>query len=322
MQTITTDIVTDKNILLRMDLDVPIENGIVTEDFRLKAALPTLKLCLNNASSVIIMGHIGRPIGEDLKYSVKPIVDWLEKTFADFEFPEGKLHVLENLRFEDGEDNCNFAFAQELAKYGDFFINEAFASYHPSASTTVLPSLLPHAAGLNFAKEVEALIKVKKNPQKPFIVIMGGAKVEDKLPVITEMAKISDAVLVGGKLPQEIYQKGITLPANVLVGKLNDHQTDIDPDTTESWQRIISQAKMILWNGPLGLVEDPINDQTKYIAQAVTSSSAETILGGGDTISALDKWGMLDKFTFVSTGGGAMLKFLIDGTLKTIETLN
>lgn len=321
MRTLTPSLISGKKVLLRLDTDVPIENGRVVDDFRLEAGMETLDFCLQYATSVIVMGHLGRPEGEDPKYSIKPVVEWLEERFDDLELPPEKLHVLENLRFEAGEEECSEDFAKELARYGEVFINESFAAHHKSASTTVLPKLLPSAAGFRFAKEVEELTRVRKNPKRPLVVIIGGAKIEDKLSVVTEMSRLSDAVLVGGKLIAEIKEKDLNLGSNVLVGTQTEDGKDINEATIGSWERVISGAKMVVWNGPLGLVEEG-HDNSKQIAQIIIDSGAESIIGGGDSISTLDKYKLLDKFSFVSTGGGAMLKFLTEGTLPTIEVLS
>lgn len=352
MQIVNPDLIKDKKVLLRLDLDVPLKEVgegrlEVAEDFRLLAGMQTLKLCLDYSESTIIMGHIGRPGGkEDRKLSVAPIYDWLQQYLDCDDIGQCKLRLLENLRFESGEEAGDLSYARELASLGDFYINEAFAADHPASSTTVLPTLLPHAVGLCFAKEVEMLTKIRKNPGKPLVAIIGGVKVEDKLPVVEAMAKLADYVLVGGKIASEVLAgpaprqphptSSLTLrvldgaprlgsPAlplpNVLLGELNEAGTDITEETVQKWKPLILKAKMIVWNGPLGKVEDPVNDQSKNVAQIITKSGAETILGGGDTVTALNKWGLLDKFSFVSTGGGAMLKFLAEGTLPTIEAL-
>lgn len=324
MQTINPQIISGKKVLLRLDIDVPIENGQVTEDFRLRAGLPTLKMCLDHASKVIVLGHIGRPGGKIVpELSVEPIRQWLPK--------DKKLTVLENLRFDPRESfdsaqdkEAMMQFAKELAAMGDIYINEAFASYHPAVSTTILPTLLSHYAGLRFAQEVEKMTQVRDNPKKPFVAIMGGAKVEDKLPVINVLARSADAVLVGGKLIKELSAISLQLSDNVLVGELNEEGTDISKETIKKWEPIIKNAKMIVWNGPVGKFEDPKNDATKQLARMILESGAEIVIGGGDTIAALSQYGLLqeaEKKAFVSTGGGAMLKFLADGTLPTIEAL-
>ncbi len=341
MQVVNAQLIEGKTVLLRLDLDVALSpattptthqtesgqivtsNLVVAEPYRLEAGFETLKLCLDHAKSVIVMGHIGRPEGKEVpELSIAPIVDWIETKLGNTELPEGKLHILENLRFEAGEDAADLEFAKELAQMGDFFVNEAFASHRPAASTTVLASLLPHAAGLRFAKEVEVLNHVIKEPKKPLVAVIGGAKVEDKLAVVESLAKVADAVLLGGKLLHEIREKNMTFPNNVQVGRLSDDGFDLAPETIMLFQGIISRAAQVIWSGPLGKFEDGHNAGNRAVAGAITYSGADSIVGGGDTIACLISIQMLDKMKFVSTGGGAMLKLLAGGTLPTIESLN
>lgn len=322
MQTVRPDLIRGKKVILRLDLDVPLENGQVKDAFRLKASMDTLRLCLENAAKTTVCGHIGRPGGkvvEDL--SVAPISKWIKDYCSSHNFPKGELDVLENLRFEEGEDGVYAEYAMELAKYGDFFINEAFASHHEAASTTLLPKLLPHAAGLRFAKEVEVLTTIRESPQKPLVAIIGGVKLEDKYPAIVELSKIAEAVLVGGLLPLKIRQENKEISANVMLGKLDEAGLDLAVETIESFAKMLTQAKQVVWAGPLGKYEDPKGNQGNLaLAQAVIKSGANSVIGGGDTIAALDFY--LDKFSFVSVGGGAMIKLLTTGTLPTIEALN
>ena len=325
MQVVSPELITGKTVLLRLDLDVPIENGKVVDDTRLLSGMDTLGLCLEFAASVVVCGHIGRPGGKEVpELSVKPIVDLLDEGYGHIQLPEGKLHILENLRFEPGEDEASLDFAKELAGYGDFFVYEAFASHRPAASTTVVPTLLPHAAGLHFAEEVKHLLEVREKPLRPLITIMGGAKIEDKMPVIKSMAQVSDAVLVGGKLALELKDNEElfnNLGANVMVAKMREDGLDIADETLDAWKRVIAGGKEIVWNGPVGKFEDDSCDKTEKLAQAIIDSGAKSIIGGGDTISAMNKYNLLDHFTFVSVGGGAMLKLLEKGTLPTIEAL-
>jgi len=323
MQVVTPQLIQNKRVLLRLDLDVPLKDGVIEDDTRLLAGMDTLGLCLEFASSVTICGHLGRPEGrEDPALSVKPIVDWIEEGYGHIQLPQGKLHILENLRFEAGEDGLDMEFAKELASHGDFYVYEAFATHKPAASTTLVPTLLPHAAGLRFAQEVEELMQIRENPIKPLVAILGGAKVEDKMPVIKVMASRADVVLVGGKLAVEIKEKGIMdLPTNVMVAKLNEEGLDISEETTAAWENLLKTAKEVVWNGPLGKFEEVKYNQSERIAKAIIASGAKSVIGGGDTISAMTKYGLADRFTFVSTGGGAMLKLLSDGTLPTIEAL-
>ncbi len=339
MQVVNSQIIKDKKVLLRYDIDVALEFRVqnsefrVKEEFKLKAGLETLRLCLENASKVIIIGHVGRPEGkvvEELR--VAPIRQWFTKQGYKDQIDNGQLTILENLRFDPRESfdsaqdkEAMMEYAKELASMGDIFVNEAFSSYRPASSTTVLPNLLPHAAGLRFAEEVRMLTAVRENPKKPFIAIMGGAKVKDKLPVIKVLAKKADAILVGGKLGAEIREQNLTLPNNVLVGKLNEDGFDIAPETADSWANLIAQAAQIIWNGPLGKFEDPKYNQTQKVVEMILDSNAEIVIGGGDSVAALGQYGLLAKAqskAFVSVGGGAMLKLLADGTLPTIKALS
>lgn len=321
MQTVNSALVADKIVLLRYDIDVQITDGKVTEDFKLRAGLPTLKLCLESADQVILMGHIGRPEGKVVpELSVEPVRQW----FTEQGFSGANFQILENLRFDPREEAGDMAFAKELSIMGDIYINEGFGSYRPAVSTTVLPALLPHAAGLRFTKEVQKLSEIREKPKKPFVAIMGGAKVNEKLPVIKALAEEADAVLVGGKLISEVREQNLTLPKNVMIGKLNEDGLDVASETVEAWKLLISRAAQIVWNGPLGKFEDPRNDATEKIAQLILDSGAEVVIGGGDSVAALGQYGLLQEAegkAFVSVGGGAMLKFLSDGTLPIIEAL-
>ncbi len=377
MQVINSKLISGKTVLIRYDLDVALRlsfgksfdpevlrteglrsaqgyNPSVAEDFKLKAGLDTLELCLENAKKVILMGHLGRPEGrvvEELR--IAPVLEWFKSHGLSSHLSSGKLKVLENLRFDSRESfdsaqdkEAVMGYARELAQKGDVYINEAFSAYRPSASTTVLPTLFPHvkdpegclrprrAAGLHFAEEVRVIGEVRDNPKKPFVVIMGGAKVKDKLPVIEVLAKKADAVLVGGKLVAEIRElassptsrsgQNLTLPTNVLVGMLNEDGFDIASSTADAWESLINKAAMIIWNGPLGKFEDPRYNQTEKVAKMILASQAEVVIGGGDSVAALNQYGLLEevqKKAFVSVGGGAMLKLLSEGTLPTIEAL-
>lgn len=349
MQVVTREFIKGKKVLLRYDIDVALGKGKgyrvqVTEDFKLKAGIETVKLCLGNASKVIIIGHLGR--GNPPALSAKPIQGWFEKklgekvdfadTLAKAAQSDAKIVLLENIRFFHGEvpgaeyhaqctsKTCDVDFAKQLVSLAEVYVNEAFSSHNPAASTTIVPTLMPHFAGIHFVKEVETLLNVRNNPKKPFVAIMGGAKVADKLPVIAVLARSADAVLVGGKLVHEIKEQNVILPKNVLVGKLKEDGFDIAPETTDSWKPLIMKAAQIIWNGPLGKCEDPKNDQTKKVVEMILESQAEVVIGGGDSVAALNQYHLLQKAqqkALVSVGGGAMLKLLSDGTLPTIEAL-
>lgn len=330
MEVVTSEFIKDKKVILRLDIDVPIENRQVIEDFRLRAGLPTLKLCLEYAEQVIVIGHIGRPEGRVVEeLSVVPVREWLSKQNLRSHIGSGKLKLLENLRFDPREfdpreEVGDISFAKELASMGDIFVNEAFAAYRPAVSTTVLPKFLPHYAGLRFAEEVKVLKEVRENPKKPFVVVMGGAKVADKAPVIQALAKQADTVLVGGKIASGPTIFDTIVTNNVVLGKLNEAGTDITSETVDAWGDLLNRAATIIWNGPVGKFEDPKNDQSARLAKLILASSAKIIVGGGDTVSLLGSIGLLgeyEKKAFVSVGGGAMLKFLVNGTLPTIEVL-
>lgn len=327
MQVVNPEIISGKIILLRYDIDVALRlssvaqgKPSVAEDFKLKAGLDTLKLCFEHASEVVMMGHVGRPEGKVVpEFSVEPIRRWFEAQISS-----DKLQILENLRFDPREESCDLEYARQLAAMGDIYINEAFSAHRPAVSTTVLPTLLPHFAGLRFAEEMRRLGEVRDNPKKPFVAIMGGAKVADKLPVIKVLAKKADAILVGGKLVHEIREQNIQLPSNVLVGKLSDDGFDIAAETTSAWSGLINKAAQIIWNGPVGKFEDPKNEQTEKLARIILDCGAEIVIGGGDSVAALSQYDLLQEAqqkAFVSVGGGAMLKLLADGTLPTIQAL-
>lgn len=320
MQKITPELISGKRVLLRFDIDVPIENGEVVEDLRLIAGIPTLDMCLIHAASVVIFGHVGRPKDKDPKYSVKPVASWFEKTFADVDLPEGKLHILENTRFERGEEEMSIDFARELASLGDVYINEAFAAHNPSASTTILPTLLPHAAGLNFVREVETLLEVRNNPKKPQVALIGGAKVEGKYQAAIALSKTCDLVLIGGLLAKNIKEQNLEVPKNMVLATLDPSGVDISESSTEMFIDMIAHSKQVIWGGPMGKYEvEEGMKATKKIAEAIINSKVDSIIGGGDTTAALADY--LEKFSFVSTGGGAMLELLAKGTLPTIDVL-
>lgn len=326
MRVVTPHFINNKVVLLRYDIDVPLieEQGriLVGDDFRLKAGLPTLFMCLQYAKKVILMGHIGRPQGEDPKFSVAPIVDWLDSLVPDYQFSPDELQVLENLRFERGEDECDPSYAKELASLGEVYVNEAFASHHQAASTTMVPKLLPSACGFHFDHEVRTILGVKKHPKKPLVSIIGGAKIEDKMPAIKSLSAISDVVLVGGKLPHEIKEKKVQMPPNVAIANMNDSGLDLSHEDILNFRKYLSIAKEVVWSGPMGKYEDDHQEGDKALAEAIVSSDVESIIGGGDTTDSLRELGYEDQFSFISTGGGAMLELLVNETLPTVEALS
>lgn len=306
-----------KRVLVRCDLDVPLKNGVVEDDTRIRECLPTIEYLRQRGAKVILLGHLGRPRGRDETLSLAPVAQKLKELLnSKFEIQDlevfqvsENLILLENLRFYSEEDNNDLEFSKELAKMGDFYVNEAFAASHREHTSIVgIPKLLPHAAGFHFAQEVKNLARAIENPPKPLVVIIGGAKPETKLPLVKEFKKRADTVLVGGKL--------------AAASELTPDGLDINQETIEKFKKVIEGAGTIVLNGTMGKYEDLAAERgTKEIFGAVANSKAFKIAGGGDTIAALTKFQLLGKMDYVSTAGGAMLEFLAKGTLPGIEAL-
>ncbi|MCL4397970.1 phosphoglycerate kinase [Patescibacteria group bacterium] len=323
--TIDQEEVKEKRVLVRGDIDVPLQIPssksqipIITDDTRLQAMKPMLEyLIKNEASEIILCGHIGRPEGKVRpELSTKPVQEWISGKVGK------QVRVLENLRFDPREEANDESFARELAAMADIYINEAFAACEREhASIVGVPKLLPHYAGFRLAEEVEKLSRVMDNPERPMLVIIGGAKLETKLPVITKMVQAADEIVVGGKLLGEIKDKGSGTKIHYL--ELTDGGKDVTLESIDANKEAIADAATIVWNGPMGVVEDyTFQVGTRRIAELVASNQkANKIIGGGDTIGFVNKLGLLDKFQWVSTGGGSMLKFLAGEKLPGIEAL-
>jgi len=334
-----------KKVLLRADLDVPLENLEIIDDSRLNASLETIKYLKEKGASIIICGHKGRPNGKDETLSLRPIAKWFANyfnskltqqhinSFTGWNLEEN-IYLLENLRFDPGELENSPQFVSKLSEVAEIYCNDAFAVTHRNnASITGICTLLPHFAGLHLQKELSELESVFKDPQRPLAVIVGGAKIETKLPLIEKMCSIADYILVGGKIAEYYMElekiKKVKKDAILLVGSLNEEETDITQASVDNFLQIIPLAKTIIWNGPLGLIRpknqrDKSSDSehsTTVIAQSVTESKAHTIVGGGDTLEYLHELKLLNKFSFVSTGGGAMLALLSGEKLPGIEAL-
>jgi len=318
---LTSQLIKDKKVVIRADLDVPLREGRVENDFRLEALLPTINLCLENAKSTLLIGHLGRPEGQDASLSLAPIQEWL-KTRLNRDIPlipsgfspgewwtgDFPISLLDNLRFNQGEENEDRGFATQIAAGADLYIYEAFSTYRSCASMRIIPELLPTVTGFQFDKEISTLTQVLQEPEHPTLLIVSGAKT-DKLELIEQIQPRFDRVLLGGKLAQ---------PQFLTVDEL-----DINQGAIQFFLSEISQAKTIVLNGPLGRYEDGIHIQgTKSVLQALKDSSALTILGGGDTLSAIPYLGFAyTDFGFISTGGGAMLEFLATGLHPLLEVL-
>jgi phosphoglycerate kinase len=307
-------------VFVRCDLDVPIENGKILDRYRLDSALETLNYIKEKGALPIIAGHIGKPEGiYDESLSTKNLLPYFNDKLGEENF-----ELLENLRFDLGEEQNDEKYARTLAMRADMYVNESFSTSHRKhASIVLLPTLLPHFAGFRLQKEVETLESLVKSAEKPFIAIVGGAKLESKMPVINKLLTICDTVLIGGKLALSWRDP---VPSNLILPLDSVDDKDIGPQTIEKFLSLISAAKTILWAGPLGVYEEEkyINGTFKIaelISKLTTYGKLKSIVGGGDTIAALDKLALLHNFSFVSTGGGAMLQLLSEGTLPGIDVL-
>ena len=337
--------VSGKTVFLRADFNVPLsENQKIEDATRLTATLPTIRYLRDCASRIIIASHLGRPEKKEDKYSLLPIALWLKKELGDEkekleienfgEFPGWRvaddIFLLENLRFFEGETSNNTSFAKKLASFSDVYVNDAFGVCHrENASIVEITKYLPHFAGLLLEKEVEALSSVLVNPQRPLVVVVGGAKIETKLPLIDKMHDIADYVLVGGKLVQETktlvqlqHDKNDRIRSALLIAELNDDGKDITQESLGHFLHIIDLAKTVVWTGTVGKVEDKDGFRaSEEIANAIIKSGAYSVVGGGDTLGFLSKINLLHKFSFASTGGGAMLAFLSGEKLPGLEAL-
>jgi phosphoglycerate kinase len=355
IKSVTEATVAGKRVLVRADFNVPIENGVITNDLRIRTALPTLEyLHAQGAAQIIILMHLGRPEGKVVEsLRVAPVEARLrELTKVPFE-----MH--ENLRFDAREEANDPAFAQELASLGDIYVNEAFADSHRAhASIVGIPKIIPGYAGLRFIEEVTKLSAALTPPQGA-LAIIGGAKFETKEPLITKLLALYNEVLLGGALgndvikargmpfgsslissvpvpPEVASNERLLVPTDAFFVEIGEHTErvssiadtranesviDIGPQTSALWSEKIKNAPFVLWNGPLGMYEDGYADGTDTLAQALADSKAQAVIGGGDTAAAVEKYKFDPARVFVSTGGGAMLQFLVDGTLPGIEAL-
>lgn len=322
-----------KRVLLRLDLDVDIDKDTdkVSEDYRLKAAIPTIKYLLEHeCGRIIVIGHRGRPEGKTVdSLSLGPVAKHLEQ-ILDKDIDIGKerlkkadIFVMENLRFNPGEEKNDPEFAKELAEQGDIYVNDAFASCHEEHVSIVgLPRLLPHAAGLHLIEEVKNLEKVLDNPKRPVVIIVGGGKM-DKAFLVNKLLDHAEWVLVGGVLPKKIksYCREKDGRMCIVAAHLTPNGEDITPDSARNFAEIIKSAGTIVWNGPVGDIDSGYWESTQIVADAVADCNGYKVVGGGDTIGALKKIGVLSKMDYVSTGGGAMLEFLAYGDLPGLAAL-
>jgi len=319
-----------KRVLVRADLNVPLDGGRVADDTRISASLPTLRYLLDNgAAELAVCSHLGRPKGPDPAFAIAPVAERLRELL-----PDGRVRVLENTRFDPGETRNDPETARRLADGFDLYVNDAFGSAHRAhASTEGVAHVLPTYAGLLLELELEMLGRLLDDVERPFVLVAGGAKVEDKLGVLEHLGGRADAVLVGGKMAEELrddnpLQFAVWLPLDVVAAAAfePDAQTrvtpfedvpegwlglDIGPATRRRFGELIAGAATVFWNGPMGVFEWPrFVKGTKAVAKAVAAVDGYTVVGGGDSVRALHELGLADRVSWVSTGGGASLELL------------
>ena len=320
-----------KTVLVRADLNVPLEDGRVADDTRIRAALPTLELLLErDAARIRVCSHLGRPKGEDPAFRIEPVRGRLRELL-----PDDRIEVLENTRFHPGETTNDPELARELADGCDLFVNDAFGSAHRAhASTVGVAQLLPAYAGLLLLAELEHLGRLLGEVERPFVLVTGGAKVADKLGVLENLGGRADEVLVGGKMAEELREDEPALVRGRAADRrrrgervrrgCRDHGwrrstrcrtagsgSTSGPTSREDFARRIRAAKTVFWNGPMGVFEwEPFAGGTKAVAEAVAAVDGYTVVGGGDSVRAVNELGLDDEISWVSTGGGASLELL------------
>jgi phosphoglycerate kinase len=329
-RSVETAEVAGKHVLVRADLNVPLEEGRVADDTRIRAAVPTLRLLLDRgAANVAVCSHLGRPKGPDPAFAMTPVAARLAELV-----PDDRVRVLENTRFDPGETKNDPDLARRLAEGMDLYVNDAFGSAHRAhASTEAVAHLLPAYSGLLMLQELEHLGRLLGDVERPFVLVAGGAKVEDKLGVLRHLGGRADTVLIGGKMAEELRDGAalpfpVELPTDVVAAATFDADAaakvtpydalpdgwlglDIGPDTRARFGSILEDARTVFWNGPLGVFEWPrFAEGTKAVAQAVAAVDGYTVVGGGDSVRAISELGLDDDVSWVSTGGGASLELL------------
>lgn len=373
-----------KRVVMRADFNVPLKEGVITDDTRIQAAMPTIHYILDQGASLVLMSHLGRPKGITPELSLKPVAQHLGmllgkevkmapdvvgdvvEAMAKALLP-GEVLMLENTRFYSEETKNDETFSKQMAALGDIFVNDAFGTAHRAhASTEGITHYLPAVAGFLIGKELDFLGLATGNPERPYVVILGGAKVSDKIAVIENMLAKADSVLIGGGMANTFFKaqglemgdslveedavdtannllsKGkdkLVLPVDAVIADAFDNAAniktvavdavepgwrilDIGPETVKLFKGILASAKTVVWNGPMGVFEMPNFAQGTFaIAEALAEIDAVSIIGGGDSASAINKAGVADKVSHVSTGGGASLEFLEGKVLPGVAAL-
>jgi phosphoglycerate kinase len=365
-----------KRVLVRVDFNVPLDGDRITDDSRIRAALPTLERLREGGARLLLTSHLGRPKGRDESLSLAPVAERLgELLKTDVQLapdldhvPDGDVVMLENIRFEPGETKNDPELAQRLAALADAYVDDAFGSAHRAhASTEGVAHLLPSAAGLLLQREVETLTGILEDPARPLVAIVGGAKVTDKIGVLEAFLERADAILIGGAMAfpflavqghsigdslcadedlepaRELLDRGsekLRLPVDLLLGERFDADTerreldgvdvpegwmglDVGPRTAAAYAEEIAGAGTVFWNGPMGAFElKPFAAGTRAVAEAVAAAQGTTVVGGGDSAAALAQFGLADRVTHLSTGGGASLELIEGKTLPGVEVLS
>jgi phosphoglycerate kinase len=380
--------VAGRRVLVRVDFNVPLENGQIADDMRIRAALPTIELLRERGAALVLVSHLGRPAGKvEPSLSMRPVADRLAELLGikvhrapavvggDVETMAGALGpgealLLENVRFEPGETENDPLLAEALAELADLYVNDAFGAAHRAhASTAGVARCLPGYAGLLLEREVAELTRLVESPRRPLVVVLGGAKVSDKIGVIERFLEVADKILIGGAMGYSFFraqgietgdslveEEGVKLagdalavaggrdcdlelPVDQVLGREFDADAerresdgpevpegwmglDIGPRTASAYAGAIAAAGTVLWNGPMGAFElEPFAAGTRAVAEAVAEATATTVVGGGDSVAALRKFGLDEKVDWLSTGGGASLELLEGKELPGVEAL-
>jgi phosphoglycerate kinase len=364
-----------KRVLVRVDFNVPLDGGRITDDSRIRASLPTLEELRGKGARLVLASHLGRPKGRDEKLSLRPAADRLAELLGQevvlasslADVPDGDLVMLENVRFEAGETKNDADLARRYAELADAYVNDAFGSAHRAqASTEAVAHLLPSAAGRLLEREVTTLRRILDRPERPLVAVVGGAKVTDKIGVLEAFLQRADRILVGGAMCFPFFKaqgrgvgaslcedegieparrvlaagrEKLRLPTDLLAGREFSADTetraldtidvpdgwmglDIGRRTAAGYAEVIRDAGTVFWNGPMGAFElEPFAAGTRTVAEAVADSDAVTVVGGGDSAAALAQFGLADRVTHLSTGGGASLELIEGKTLPGVEAL-